>query len=169
MIYWPFHEGAIHSHLTRNQDTTILVDRGFNKSGRRIEDNEKGFEHLHYGTWLMLRSCTRSALVLVAAARSGLRERLPREWQGAVGKVKILLEFWKDEVLEAKDRLQICKNLSRISKHNMSKNICGKFCSLPQYRTPCELYNPTYLPTIYSTFFSLQSIPHLLFPLYVPS
>ena len=60
----------------------------------------------------MLRSCTRSAFVLVAADRSGLRERMPTGWQEAVQKVIRLLEYWKDEVADAEDRLEVLKSLA---------------------------------------------------------
>jgi hypothetical protein len=45
----------------------------------RIETNMEGFLHRHQGTWLTIRSCTRSALMLlgVAAAISAARGKLP--------------------------------------------------------------------------------------------
>lgn len=46
----------------------------------------------------MLRSCARSAIVLLAAERSvNLVCFLPMGWEGAVLDVTRMLEFWKDE------------------------------------------------------------------------
>jgi len=112
MIYWPFSEGAVLGNLTDDRDCNVLAGRGLEICVRRIEENERGFHHRHHGTWLMLRSCTRSAFVLVAADRSGLRERMPTGWQEAVQKVIRLLEYWKDEVADAEDRLEVLKSLA---------------------------------------------------------
>jgi hypothetical protein len=112
IIYWPFSEGAVLGKLTEDSDCNILAGRGLDICVQRIEENERGFRHRHHGTWLMLRSCTRSAFVLVAAARSGLREKMPVGWQEAVHKVIRLLEYWKNEVADAADRLEVLKSLA---------------------------------------------------------
>lgn len=112
MIYWPFTEGAILGQMIDDRDCNALASRGLDICVQRIEENERGFHHRHHGTWLMLRSCTRSALVLVAAARSGIREKMPARSQQAVQKVIGLLEYWKDEVADAEDRLEVLNSLA---------------------------------------------------------
>lgn len=59
----------------------------------------------------MMRSCTRSALVLVAAKRSGQVETLlPYRWQHAVHAVIQLLDFWSNECNDSRDRRNILDN-----------------------------------------------------------
>ncbi|USP81332.1 hypothetical protein yc1106_08606 [Curvularia clavata] len=111
MIYWSFCEGAICGRLHNDRDCNILAERGLELCVTRIKQNERGYYHRHHGTWLMLRSCTRSALVLVVAARSRMRDKLPPGWREAVQKVIRLLEHWKDEVADARDRLELLKVL----------------------------------------------------------
>lgn len=49
--------------------TTLRLAREYLENAvHRIEANLEGFLHRHQGTWLMVRSCTRSALILLAAA-----------------------------------------------------------------------------------------------------
>ena len=58
-----------------------------------------------------MRSCTRSALVLVAAKRSGQVETLlPYRWQLAVHAVIKLLDFWSNECNDSRDRRNILDN-----------------------------------------------------------
>ncbi|OQD98654.1 hypothetical protein PENVUL_c069G01832 [Penicillium vulpinum] len=95
-MYWHFLVEAIHGRVDGNSD--ILLRKGLKVCVDRIQQNQTGFYHRHHGTWLMLRSCTRSALVLLAAERSGnLVSFLPRGWEAAVYDVSRMLEFWKDE------------------------------------------------------------------------
>jgi hypothetical protein len=79
----------------------------------RIHKNRKGFKHRHHGVWLMLRSCTRSALLLVAAGRcaalqgegagfGGSGGFLPAGWRGAVRGALEMLEYWRDEARDAR-------------------------------------------------------------------
>jgi len=60
----------------------------------------------------MLRSCTRSALVLVGARTSlRLSGMLPDGWVQAVYKVIEMLRFWKDESRDVADRWAILVGL----------------------------------------------------------
>jgi hypothetical protein len=120
MMYWPFVVDAIHSRLPPHTSGSLAA-KAFARKGltvcvQRIQQNEPGFYHRHHGAWLMLRSCTRSAFVLVAAARccSSLTmsaSMLPESWQQALYKVLALLRFWKDESIEVSDRLAILERL----------------------------------------------------------
>lgn len=112
MMYWPFIVGSIHGKL-HGATAESFTRKGLDVCVQRIEKNESGFYHRHHGTWLMLRSCTRSALVLLAAARCpNLAALLPNAWELAVYKVKAMLSYWKDESRDVADRLHIIENLT---------------------------------------------------------
>jgi hypothetical protein len=113
LIYWPFVEAAIN----QEQESRAAVveeygQKGLNCCIERIQRNKPGFTHRHHGTWFMIQSCTRSALVILAAARTthaaGL---LPDGWDGAVIDVIEMLRFWEHEVGDAGDRLHILEEL----------------------------------------------------------
>ncbi|KAG9252389.1 uncharacterized protein F5Z01DRAFT_625626 [Emericellopsis atlantica] len=113
MMYWPFMVEAIH-RSKYDDDSRLLAIKGFQVCVRRIEENEGGFRLRHHGTWLMLRSCTRSALVLVAASQSRLHSMLPLGWEASVGKVMQMLDYWKEETWDAADRLEILETMMRV-------------------------------------------------------
>jgi hypothetical protein len=111
MMYWPFIVGSVHGKL-HGKSAESFTRKGLDVCVQRIQKNESGFYHRHHGTWLMLRSCTRSALVLLAAARCpSLGTLLPSDWELAVYKVKAMLAHWKDESRDVSDRLNIIENL----------------------------------------------------------
>lgn len=117
MMYWLFVVNAIHGRLRDdpNSKAQQFARRGLEICVRRIKENETGFRHRHHGTWLMLRSCTRSALMLIAAARSGLSAILPREWEASIAKVMELLRYWQGEILDASDRLKVLEALMKLN------------------------------------------------------
>lgn len=95
-MYWHFLVEAIHGHVDENHNT--LLQKGLKVCLDRIQQNHSGFYHRHHGTWLMLRSCTRSAFVLLAAERRlELVPLLPLGWEEAIFDVSRMLRFWKDE------------------------------------------------------------------------
>jgi hypothetical protein len=99
------------------------VRKGLQVCVQRVDINEKGFYHRHHGTWLMLRSCTRSALVLLATARcSDLVSLMPEGWEEAVAKVMAMLGFWKGESRDVMDRLQILETLVGVVAPGILKN-----------------------------------------------
>ncbi|KAG4433504.1 hypothetical protein IFR05_011013 [Cadophora sp. M221] len=113
MMYWPFVVAAIHGTLLSDTDSQSFAKKGIEMCIQRIDKNETGFCKRHHGTWLMIRSCTRSALVLVAASRAGLATLLPSGWETAVGKVIDMLRYWKEEAKDVPDRLDILENLMK--------------------------------------------------------
>lgn len=113
MMYWPFVVDAIHGTLPPDENSEDFALKGFRVCVRRIEKNEGGFYYRHHGTWLMLRSCTRSALVLTGAARLGLTTLLPAEWKAAVEKVMQMLQYWKDEAKDVADSLEVLEGLMK--------------------------------------------------------
>jgi hypothetical protein len=111
MMYWPFIVAAVHGKLG-GATAESFARKGLEICVQRIQKNESGFYHRHHGTWLMLRSCTRSALVLLAAVRCpSLSTLLPMSWELAVYKVKDMLTHWKDESRDVSDRLLIIDKL----------------------------------------------------------
>jgi hypothetical protein len=113
MMYWPFVIEAVHGNLG-GADVHSFSRKGFLVCIDRIQKNESGFYHRHHGTWLMLRSCTRSALVLLAAARiPHLHSSLPIEWEMAVYKVFGMLNYWREDSRDVLDRLDILETLMR--------------------------------------------------------
>jgi hypothetical protein len=113
-MYWPFTVHAINFPANRNQSLDHFVRKGFQVCVDRISVNESGFYHRHHGTWGMMRSCTRSALVLVAAKKcSQLDVLLPPEWVQAVQRVIALLDFWREECGDAENRRDILEGAMR--------------------------------------------------------
>jgi hypothetical protein len=111
MIYWPFLDAVI------NHQQEYLAIEEYGRKGldccvERIRINKPGFKYRHHGTWFMLQSCTRSALILLAATRTSYAIKLmPRGWRDAVIDVMEMLRFWEHEVGDAGDRLQILEDL----------------------------------------------------------
>lgn len=110
-MYFPFMLEAI-NYGRRNPLLDEYTRKGLTMSTDRIRKNKPGFYHRHHGTWLMLRSCTRSALILLAASHSGhVQDMMPEGWKDAVLSAMDMLRFWKDEVPDAWDRLEILTEL----------------------------------------------------------
>jgi hypothetical protein len=100
MIYWPFISDAMAGDVL--SDFKHFIRKALDYCVLRIKSNKRGFYHRHHGTWLMIRSCTRSALVLLAASRSAAKEMLDDGWQGSVQSVLELLRYWEDEAGDVK-------------------------------------------------------------------
>ncbi|KAH6706409.1 hypothetical protein BKA61DRAFT_739337 [Leptodontidium sp. MPI-SDFR-AT-0119] len=113
MMYWPFVVAAIHGTLPSDTNSQSFAKKGIDMCIQRIDKNENGFCKRHHGTWLMIRSCTRSALVLVAASRAGLTTLLTSGWEISVSKVIDMLRYWKGEAQDVPDRLDILENLMK--------------------------------------------------------
>ena len=125
MMYWPFAADALNGNIAtatptspdvpHNHDINAnFIRKALNVCVERIAKNEPGFFYRHHGTWLMLRSCTRSALVLLAANRvEKVRASLPEEWKTSVGKVVEMLTFWRRESRDVEDRLRLVERMWR--------------------------------------------------------
>ncbi|KIW61328.1 hypothetical protein, variant 2 [Exophiala xenobiotica] len=118
MMYWPFIVYAV-NYDTPERTASIskavmdsFVQKALMVCVERIEKNEQGFYYRHHGTWLMLRSCTRSAFVLLATARiERLTLLLPERWRHAIEKVIEMLRFWRRESRDVEDRLRLVEGL----------------------------------------------------------
>jgi hypothetical protein len=107
-MYWPFIVNGINFPTTRDFELDHFVKKGLQVCVDRIWVNESGFHHRHHGTWGTMRSCTRSALVLIAAKKCGqLEELIPLEWESAVRKVIGFLDFWSGECGDAVSRRDV--------------------------------------------------------------
>lgn len=112
VIYWPWLEMSMNRHL-RTPKIQTFVKKGLQISIDRIRTNKPGFHHRHHGTWLMIQSCTRSALILLAAMYCTETVHLvPEAWQGAVADVLEMLRFWQYVAPDAADRLLILEELA---------------------------------------------------------
>lgn len=121
MIYWHFVVDAVQGGILEGSREGIMR-KGLLVCVQRIQTNEKGFYHRHHGSWLMLRSCTRSALVLLAAAMcSELEASMPLDWEEAIHKVMLMLNFWKDDSRDVSDRLDIVQKLAAIVSPKIRK------------------------------------------------
>jgi hypothetical protein len=122
MLYWPFVDCAM-SSLSSYNDTPLLAElanKGLQKHVDRINTNRPGFQHRHHGTFGMIVSCTRSALVLLAAgqairvATSSSRPVLcmmPTGWEDAVQQVINLNVAWEYEAPDLSRMVLILNDL----------------------------------------------------------
>ncbi|KAF3212246.1 hypothetical protein TWF106_010017 [Orbilia oligospora] len=135
MIYWPFVDAAVHygsqgnvpspnDEVTQEESRfSDLAYKGLEKHVERIRNDGCGYHHRHHGTLPMIRSSTRSALVLMAASftlaekRDGTTEcnfdsrfselRMPDGWQEVVYDVVEMNRYWRDEAADVKWRIDI--------------------------------------------------------------
>ena len=107
MLYWPFVDWAINGPSLNLDDWPLieLMAKGLRSHLERIIVNRPGFRHRHHGTFGMIVSCTRSALVLLAAGHACATSQstvlqphhMPIGWQDAVKEVIRLNETWEHE------------------------------------------------------------------------
>jgi hypothetical protein len=88
------------------------------------------FRHRHHGTWLLLQSCTRSALLLLAASKSpNARELLPMDWKVSVSIAVDMMEYWSVENTSARHQLLVLRELCQ-EAHITAPT--GRFTSMDQ-------------------------------------
>ncbi|KAL2831564.1 hypothetical protein BDW59DRAFT_140292 [Aspergillus cavernicola] len=97
LITWPFIIYALNGR-EMVPAARALVAKGLDAHLGRLTTNMPGFYHRHHGTWLLIRTSARSACILVAAARTPIRDLLPVGWQEAVEATIEMLYFWRTEV-----------------------------------------------------------------------
>ncbi|KAH6618790.1 hypothetical protein C7974DRAFT_441275 [Boeremia exigua] len=125
ILYWPFVNRAIQSGLYGDISPVVqqLASKGLQIHVDRVDVNRPGFSHRHHGTFGMIKSCTRSALILLAAASSFTAYRheqapvrelacdLPSGWQRSVEDVIQLLEAWVHEAADLSTILAVLRQL----------------------------------------------------------
>ncbi|KAK4064645.1 transcriptional regulator family: Fungal Specific TF [Trichoderma harzianum] len=97
-IYWPFVMASISAHSARRPVKPAVAEfakRGLETHMHQVHVNKPGFHHRHHGSMFMIRACTRSALVLLAAAKAGCA--MPTDWEDSVYKTVGMLAYWEDE------------------------------------------------------------------------
>lgn len=98
MFYWPFVMAtlsAVEEGIPVSATISSLANKGLEMHVHQVRVNEPGFYHRHHGGLFMIRACTRSALVLAAAAKSGIS--MPANWKQSVYNVTGMLSYWEDE------------------------------------------------------------------------
>lgn len=114
IIYWHAVVDKLSLQLQHSRET--FLRKGLQLCVDRIEHNKRGFYHRHHGTWLMIRSCTRSALVLIAASScDDLDQTLPYGWEQAISDVTAMLRFWNEE---SSDVFRMFKYLQLLQAEN---------------------------------------------------
>ncbi|KAH5037247.1 hypothetical protein HBI75_079340 [Parastagonospora nodorum] len=135
MLYWPFLHWAIHNPLIHDSSTTVIefATKGLQKHVDRIITNRPGFQHRHHGTFGMIVSCTRSALILLAAgqafasaaaASTQVPCSMPIGWEAAVQEVIQLNASWEYEAPDLSRMVLILNDLwhhwTRTSQHQLA-------------------------------------------------
>lgn len=112
MLYWPFllpyldAQNELWATSASPDHFLPLSQNALQKHVDRIWVNKPGFKHRHHGTWPMVCSCSRSALVLIkCAAHGGIPS--PPSWRKAVQEVLELNRYWQPESADAYHRLPI--------------------------------------------------------------
>ncbi|OJJ03473.1 hypothetical protein ASPVEDRAFT_73143 [Aspergillus versicolor CBS 583.65] len=96
VLTWPFLETLLLFGAHRTTPAFALAARGIRVHYDRLSINRPGFYYRHHGTWLMRRSSTRSACILLAVARSSSPDLLPTGWESLVSDTIAMLEYWSE-------------------------------------------------------------------------
>jgi hypothetical protein len=128
LIYWPFLSAHLDAQPLSPEELrpfTHLAQAAIDHHVLRFEVNEPGYRHRHHGTTPMLRSCSRSAAVLVATWKHNMQAanadhaesvcmlRMPAGWDRAVHGILGALDYWATEFTKLdKVRLVLGKSLS---------------------------------------------------------
>lgn len=102
-IYWPFVDALLRGLCSATVLEMAL--KGLRAHVDTILVNYLGYKHRHHGTSLLLRSCTRSALILVTAALTAKQQRVDQRtrfamiagWRDAVMLVLEMNSYWQAE------------------------------------------------------------------------
>ncbi|RFU81380.1 clr-1 protein [Trichoderma arundinaceum] len=112
LIFWPFVSSAANSKETLTEDMSRYARRGFATCADRIRTAGLGYLYRHHGTWMLLQSCVRSTVVLLAAAYSEhAQDLLPDNWRESVEACICMLKDWKDEDAGISDQLKVLEQL----------------------------------------------------------
>lgn len=121
LIYWPFISIYLRKSMLAAEDIQIamplagwgikrLAQKALDYHALRLTVNTPGYKHRHHGTLFMIQSCSRSALVLIAAALHNITNTaqnsargantltLPHGWRTGIDETIEMLEFWEREL-----------------------------------------------------------------------
>lgn len=117
---YPFSRPAFCSADNGINDPVKLTREYLLNATNRIDANADGVFHRHQGSWLTIRSCTRSALALLgtklAMQEQGQARRipdglLPPSWKQSVLFVKDMLRAWEPEGRDVVRLLKVVEGL----------------------------------------------------------
>lgn len=104
VLYFPAVRAVVCCHRRDELGPYVLAAArdGLANAAYRIAICEEGFWHRHQGTWLMIRTCSRSLLQLLAVALRArdeppLAALLPDGWRYSASRVLALVEYWQHE------------------------------------------------------------------------
>lgn len=115
VLYIPFLEGALAKNLDHGEATAMLntlAGKALQCCVKRMSRVEPGLRARHHGTWLALRTCMRSALMILAARSAERLDLLPERWESAVVTAASVLSQWQNESPDVKDRFTVIRSLS---------------------------------------------------------
>ncbi|KAL3482169.1 hypothetical protein BJX99DRAFT_252883 [Aspergillus californicus] len=106
-------------------DILKIAGQALQNAVDRIIVSEDGFWHRHQGTWLMIRTCSRSALYLLGVAMRVKYEKdgsiaalLPDDkWKTAVLRVIHMIKYWEEESIDMGDMLARLKHFYDLAIH----------------------------------------------------
>ncbi|KAL3474116.1 C6 zinc finger domain protein [Aspergillus californicus] len=122
IIYWPFINALVTGfpmNSDHGQDRVLmrsLVRKGLQKHVERMWVNQPGYRHRHHGTMFLLRTCSRSALVLMTVALCirgqldrgvDLGIRMPVGWRQAVLLAMEMNCYWEGESVDSEYLLRL--------------------------------------------------------------
>jgi hypothetical protein len=111
LITWPFLIAVINTGL-QSGNVRELAAKGLEWHMNRLLINSPGFFYRHHGTWLMQRSSSRSALVLLAAALTPTAMALlPVGWLELVQATIAMLRFWQQDAHDAFDYANLLQSM----------------------------------------------------------
>ena len=111
LITWPFLIAAINNGA-QSPHVRELAAKGLEWHMNRLLINSPGFFYRHHGTWLMQRSSSRSALVLLAAALTPTATTLlPVGWLELVQATIYMLRFWQQDAHDAFDYANLLQDM----------------------------------------------------------
>lgn len=115
-IYRPFLYRSIHKrgHSTEQLTLRPLLELHAATCSKLIQHWD--VRHRHHGTWLMARQSFTSALLLLAARRSGLREMTDEQCDESVQHTLSTLRFWEGEAPDLKASRLILEDVSSQSR-----------------------------------------------------
>lgn len=111
LLYWTF-TAVVINQKERSSGVDSYAQKGLDTAVERLDNAKFGFRYRHHGTWLLLQSSTRSALVLLAAHQSSsMQDMLPVNWLDMVSRAMEMLQFWIEDDETALDQFMILAQL----------------------------------------------------------
>jgi hypothetical protein len=118
LIYWPFISMYLRKDMLAVEETRVampLAGRGIKQLAQKSLDyhalrlivNTPGYKHRHHGTLFMIQSCSRSALVVIAAALHNIANTTHNSARGV--NTLTLPHGWRTGIDETIDMLEFCE------------------------------------------------------------